>query len=57
MLLKDYFPNLNKKYHKVRFKGKLLILGNKKGIYFFAFKGNSTDEIYLLKMQLKMDLK
>ena len=44
MLLKDYFPNLSKKYHKVSFKG---IAFNskeiKKGYIFFAFKGNNTD--------------
>ena len=44
MLLKDYFPNLNKKYQKVSFKG---IAFNsrkiKKGYIFFAFKGNNTD--------------
>ena len=44
MLLKDYFPNLNKKYHRVSFKG---IAFNskkiKKGYIFFAFKGNNTN--------------
>ena len=44
MLLKDYFPNLNKKYHRVSFKG---IAFNSKEIkkeyIFFAFKGNNTD--------------
>ena len=44
MLLKDYFPNLNKKYQKVSFKG---IAFNsrkiKKGYIFFAFKGNNTN--------------
>ena len=44
MLLKDYFPNLKKKYHKINFKG---ITFNSKevknGYIFFAFKGNNTD--------------
>ena len=44
MLLKDFFPNLNKKYHKVSFKG---IAFNSKeiknGYIFFAFKGSNTD--------------
>ena len=44
MLLKDYFPNLNKKYQKVSFKG---IAFNsrkiKKGYIFFALKGSNTD--------------
>ncbi len=44
MLLKDYFPNLQKKYHKLSFKG---IAFNskevKEGYIFFAYKGNNTD--------------
>ena len=44
MLLKDYFPNLDKKYHKLSFKG---IAFNskevKKGYIFFALKGSNTD--------------
>ena len=44
MLLKDYFPDLQKKYHKLSFKG---IAFNstevKKGYIFFALKGNITD--------------
>ena len=44
MLLKDFFPNLNKKYHEVSFKG---IAFNSKeikdGYVFFAFKGCNTD--------------
>ena len=44
MQLKDYFPNLQKKYHKLSFKG---IAFNskevKEGYIFFAFKGNNTD--------------
>ena len=50
MLLKDYFPNLNKKYQKVSFKG---IAFNsrkiKKGYIFFAFKGNNTDGNLFIK--------
>ena len=45
MLLKDYFPNLHKKYHEISFKG---IAFNskevKKGYIFFAFKGENNDE-------------
>ena len=47
MLLKDYFPNLDKKYHKVSFKG--LAFNSKeikKGYIFFAFKGNNTCLLY-----------
>ena len=54
MLLKDYFPNLNKKYHKVSFKG---IAFNssliKKGYIFFAFKGNNTDGNFFIKDAIK----
>ena len=54
MLLKDYFPNLNKKYQKVSFKG---IAFNsrkiKKGYIFFAFKGNNTDGNLFIKDAIK----
>ena len=54
MLLKDYFPNLNKKYHKISFKG---IAFNsreiKKGYIFFAFKGNNTDGNLFIKDAIK----
>jgi IS5 family transposase len=50
MLLKDYFPNLNKKYQKVSFKG---IAFNsrkiKKGYIFFALKGSNTDGNLFIK--------
>ncbi len=50
MLLKDYFPNLQKKYHKLSFKG---IAFNskevKEGYIFFAFKGNNTDGNLFIK--------
>ena len=44
MLIKDYFPNLNKNYSKIKFKGiafnsKLV----KKDFIFFAIKGNKID--------------
>ena len=44
MLLKDYYPNLNKKYSNLKFKGisfnsKLI----KKDFIFFAIKGNNFD--------------
>ena len=44
MLLKDYFPNLHSKFHKVSFKG-IAFNSNKikTGYVFFAFKGNNTD--------------
>ena len=44
MLLKDYIPNLNKKYYDLSFKG--IAFNSKKvkeGYIFFAFKGNNTD--------------
>ncbi len=54
MLLKDYFPNLHKKYHKLTFKG---IAFNSKevreGYIFFAFKGNNTDGNYFIKDAIK----
>ena len=54
MLLKDFFPNLNKRYHKVSFKG---IAFNskeiKKGYIFFAFKGNNTDGNLFIKDAIK----
>ena len=42
MLLKDYFPNLQKKYHKFRFKG-IAFNSNevKKGYIFFEDLENS----------------
>ncbi len=50
MLLKDYFPNLQKKYHKLSFKG---IAFNSKevknGYIFFALKGNNTDGNLFIK--------
>ena len=52
--MKDYFPNLNKKYHKISFKG---IAFNskeiKKGYIFFAFKGNNTDGNLFIKDAIK----
>ena len=44
MFLKDYYPNLNKKYSNIKFKGisfnsKLI----KKNYIFFAIKGNDID--------------
>ena len=54
MLLKDYFPNLHKKYHELSFKG---IAFNskevKKGYIFFAFKGNNTDGNFFIKEAIK----
>ena len=52
MLLKDYFPNLNKKYHRVSFKG---IAFNskkiKKGYIFLHLKEIIQMEIYSIMMQ------
>ena len=50
MLLKDYFPNLHKKYHKINFTG-IAFNSNevKKGYIFFAFKGSSTDGNLFIK--------
>ena len=54
MLLKDYFPNLQKKYHKLSFTG---IAFNstkvKVGYIFFAFKGNNTDGNFFIKDAIK----
>ena len=48
MLLKDYIPKLNSKYHKINFSG---IAFNskevKKGNIFFAIKGSNTDGNFL----------
>ena len=58
MLLKDYFPNLHKKYHELSFKG---IAFNskeiKKGYIFFAFKGNNTDGNFFIKYAIKYEMK
>ena len=54
MLLKDFFPNLNKIYHKVSFKG---IAFNskeiKEGYVFFAFKGSNTDGNFFIEDAIK----
>ena len=54
MLLKDYFPNLHKKYHELIFKG---IAFNSKEVkedyIFFAFKGNNTDGNFFIKDAIK----
>ena len=54
MLLKDFFPNLNKRYHKVSFKG---IAFNSKeiknGYIFFAFKGSNTDGNFFIEDAIK----
>ena len=54
MLLKDYFPNLQKKYHELSFKG---IAFNsqevKEGYIFFAFKGNNTNGNLFIKDAIK----
>ena len=50
MLLKDYFPNLQKKYHSVSFS---VIAFNskeiKKGYIFFAYKGFNTDGNFFIQ--------
>ncbi len=54
MLLKNYFPNLHKKYHELSFKG---IAFNskevKRGYIFFALKGNNTDGNLFIKDAIK----
>ncbi len=54
MLLKDYFPKLNKKYHELSFKG---IAFNSKKVMkdyiFFAFKGANTDGNLFIKDAIK----
>ena len=54
MLLKDYFPNIKKKYHKLVFKG-IAFNSNevKEGYIFFAFKGNNTDGNFFIKDAIK----
>ena len=50
MLLKDYIPNLNSKYHKVNFEGVAFNTKDvKSGYIFFAFKGNNTDGNFFIK--------
>ena len=54
MLLKDYFPKLNKSFHKVSFKGIALNSKEvKKEYIFFAFKGNNTDGNYFIEDAIK----
>ncbi len=54
MLLKDYFPNLNKKYHQVSFKGVAFNSREiKNGYIFFALKGNNTDGNLFIKDAIK----
>ena len=44
MFLKDYYPKLNKKFFKVKFKGISFDSSNvKKDYIFFAIKGNNLD--------------
>ena len=54
MLLKDYFPNLHKKYYEFNFEG---IAFNskevKEGYIFFAFKGNKTNGNLFIKDAIK----
>ena len=54
MLLKDYFPNLQKKYHKLSFRG-IAFNSNevKRGYIFFAFKGSNTDGNLFIKDAIK----
>ena len=48
MLLKDYFPNLHKKYHELRFKGIAFNSKEVKGGYIFLhLKGIIQMEIFL----------
>ena len=54
MLLKDFFPNLHKKYHKVIFSGISFDSKKiKKGFIFFAFKGNKTDGNFFIEDAIK----
>ena len=54
MLLKDYIPNLQSKFHNVKFNG---IAFNskevKRGNIFFAFKGNNTDGNFFIEDAIK----
>ena len=55
MFLKDYYPNLNKKYCRIKFKG---ISFNskfiKKNFIFFAIKGNNIDGNKFVKDAIKI---
>ena len=43
MLLKDYIPEIKKKYSKIFFQVLLLIVQSKRNYIFFAIKGNNFD--------------
>ncbi len=54
MFIKDYFPNLKKKFHRVSFTGISFNSSEiKRGYIFFAFKGNNTDGNYFIKDAIK----
>ncbi len=50
MLLKDYIPKLNSKYHKINFSGIAFDSKEvKKGNIFFAIKGSNTDGNFFIR--------
>ena len=54
MFLKDYYPQLNKKFVKVKFNGIAFTSSNvKKDYIFFAIKGNSLDGNKFIKDAIK----
>ena len=58
MQLKDYIPNVNKKYHKVSFSGFAFNSSKvKKNYIFFAIKGNKFDGNNYIDMAIKKGAK
>jgi len=54
MFLKDYYPNLNKKYCRIKFKDiSFNSKFSKKNFIFFAIKGNNTDGNKFVKDAIK----
>ena len=54
MLLKDYYPKLNKKFNQVKFNGIAFDSSNIKNNYiFFAIKGNNLDGNKFIKDAIK----
>tara|TARA_Y100000590_G_scaffold127375_1_gene145649 strand:+ start:2895 stop:5738 length:2844 start_codon:yes stop_codon:yes gene_type:complete len=54
MFLKDYYPKLNKKFYKIKFKGISFNSKNiKKDYIFFALKGNNADGNKYIKEAIK----
>ena len=55
MLLKDYIPNIDKKYNKISFSGLAFESSKvKKGNIFFAIKGNNFDGNNFIQKAIQM---